>query len=189
LPEAAARWGCSPADIAGWAAAGRVEIVTGIPPVRAGDRMVGGLIVIPAADLLRLFRRCGTGPSEGLVRRVREQGSTEWLLVTDPPEGIVVATADLLIMGDEVDRFEEECGLKPKRQVVMPAAPSPSKHDWDAFYRALIRRINERGLPQYQQELVAEMRDWFEANSPTGDGPDESTIRKKIAPIWKELRP
>ena len=30
--EAAARWGCTLADIAGWSAKGRFDIVTGIPP-------------------------------------------------------------------------------------------------------------------------------------------------------------
>jgi hypothetical protein len=31
------------------------------------------------------------------------------------------------------------------------------------------------------------MQDWFIANSPGGEAPDESTIRKRITAVWREL--
>ena len=52
----------------------------------------------------------------------------------------------------------------------------------------LFQRINDRGLPATQGELIAEVQDWFAQNSPTGEIPEESTTRKKIAPIWRALR-
>jgi hypothetical protein len=52
----------------------------------------------------------------------------------------------------------------------------------------LIQRINDHGLPATQGELVTEVQEWFAQNSPTGDIPEESTTRKKIAPIWRALR-
>ncbi len=32
------------------------------------------------------------------------------------------------------------------------------------------------------------MQEWFIANSPTGEAPDESTIRRRIQAIWHELK-
>ena len=52
----------------------------------------------------------------------------------------------------------------------------------------LICRFNDRGIPATQVELIAEVQDWFAQNSPNGEIPDESTTRKKIAPIWRALR-
>ena len=37
-------------------------------------------------------------------------------------------------------------------------------------------------------ELIAEVQDWFTQNSANGEIPEESTTRKKIAPIWRALR-
>ena len=52
----------------------------------------------------------------------------------------------------------------------------------------LICRFNDRGIPGTQVELIAEVQDWFAQNSPTGEIPEESTTRKKIAPIWRARR-
>jgi hypothetical protein len=52
----------------------------------------------------------------------------------------------------------------------------------------LFRRFNDQGVPATQAELVAEVQDWFVQNSPSGEIPEESTTRKKIAPIWRPLR-
>ena len=41
LIEAAARWDCTIADIAGWASVGRFRIVTAIAPVSHGLQVVG----------------------------------------------------------------------------------------------------------------------------------------------------
>jgi hypothetical protein len=36
-------------------------------------------------------------------------------------------------------------------------------------------------------ELIAEVQDSFAQNSPSEEIPEESTTRKKIAPIWRAL--
>jgi hypothetical protein len=185
LTEAAARWGCSPADIGGWAAVGRIEIVTGIPPITCGTERIAGLVIVAASDLLPMFRRCGSGPGEFLVRRVREAGSDEWRYITEPQGGLLVDKADLMIMADEVTRFEDEFGIF--KRVGGGAGPAP-KYDWDGFYLQVIVRIHESGLPETQGELVGHMQEWFIAKSADGDVPDESTIRRRISPIWRALR-
>jgi len=44
LSEAAAHWNCAVAGIAGWAAAGKLRIMTGIGLVRCGDIVVAGQV-------------------------------------------------------------------------------------------------------------------------------------------------
>jgi hypothetical protein len=46
----------------------------------------------------------------------------------------------------------------------------------------------DKGVPETQTALVALVQDWFVQNSRSGDVPDESTIRKRLAPLWRKLR-
>jgi len=43
-------------------------------------------------------------------------------------------------------------------------------------------------FPASQAALIAELQDWFAIHSKTGDVPEDSTIRKRIAPIWRAVR-
>jgi hypothetical protein len=79
--ETAARWGCTVSDIAGWAATGSLKIVTGIPPVLCGEERVAGMISIDPADILPMFRRCGTGPQEANLQRIKPLEATDWLYI------------------------------------------------------------------------------------------------------------
>lgn len=187
LNEAAARWGCAPADIAAWSAAGRFAIVTAIPPTVFGEETVAGMMEVAATDLLPMFRRCGFGPGECLIRRLREVGTEAWKVVTDPKEGLMVDKADLMIMAEDVDRFEEEHSVFKRSDRGGGAGPA-MKYDWDGFYLQVIRRIHEDGLPETQGEMVGQMQEWFLDKAADGDMPDESTIRRRITPIWRALR-
>jgi len=46
LIEAAARWNCSIADLAGWASVGRFDIVAGIGLTQCGEEMLAGFVAI-----------------------------------------------------------------------------------------------------------------------------------------------
>lgn len=48
--------------------------------------------------------------------------------------------------------------------------------------------IFRNSLSEKQADLVAEMQNWFIAANVDGDAPDESTIRKRLSPIWRGLR-
>lgn len=185
LYETAARWGCTNADIAGWAAVGKFHIMTGIGLVHCGNDIVAGQVAISPMDLLPLFRRCGTGPTEGVVRRIMTAGKGQWQIITDPPNGIAVAVADMLILTEEVHAFEEENDMV-RRVASGPGASTP--YDWEGMNVALIQRIHERGLPATQSELIAEMQDWFADQSDGTKIPDSRTIRRRITPVWKALR-
>ncbi|WP_111735818.1 hypothetical protein [Roseovarius amoyensis] len=182
--EVAARWGCTTADIAGWSATGNFDILTGIPPVTCGEKIIAGEVIVAAFDILPMFRRSGTGPLTARVHRVRPRSDTDWLLITDPVEGVEVSVADLLIAGQQVQRFEERNELFCR---VRGGTGSVSPYDWVGMLQALTLRIHERGLPASQGELVAEMQDWFVEHTDGNDVPDERSIRRRITPIWRAL--
>ena len=185
LHEVTARWGCNIADVAGWADAGRFRILTGIPAVRCGDEVIAGKVVLSPMELLPLFRRCGTGPTEGVMRRIQRLDRQDWLLITDPQGGIAVTIADMMILAEEVHAFEEENDMV-RRVATGPGASTP--YDWDGMMVALIHRIHDHGLPSTQAELIAEMQDWFAEQSDGKKMPDSRSIRRRITPIWRALR-
>ncbi len=51
----------------------------------------------------------------------------------------------------------------------------------------MVRIINEQGIPQRQSNFVELIIDWFHHASENGDIPDESTIRKRVLPVWRRL--
>ena len=88
-------------------------------------------------------------------------------------------------MADEVQKFEDDRDVMRRPFASAGAVP---RYDWEGVNIMLFQRINDHGLPATQAELIAEAQDWFAQNSPTGEIPEESTTRKKIAPIWRALR-
>ncbi|MBJ6372730.1 hypothetical protein [Sedimentitalea arenosa] len=185
LHEASARWGCNISDIAGWADAGRFRILTGIPAVQSGEEIVAGKVALSPMELLPLFRRCGTGPSEAIMRRIQPLAGHDWMLITEPAGGIPVAVADMLIQAEEVHAFEDENDMV-RRTPSGPGVTSP--YDWEGMTIALILRIFDHGLPATQAELVAEMQDWFADQTDGRKMPDSRSIRRRITPIWRALR-
>lgn len=185
LYEVSARWGCTIADLAGWADTGRFRILIGISAVRCGEEIIAGKVVLSPMELLPLFRRYGAAPTEGVMRRIQPSERQDWLLITDPPDGISVAVADMLVLAEEVHAFEEEHDMV-RRTSAGPGATS--SYDWDGMIVALIKRIHDCGLPVTQAELVGEMQDWFAKQTAGAKMPDSRSIRRRITPIWQALR-
>lgn len=186
LTEASARWSCMPFDIVGWAALGKINLTLGIPPARCGSEMVAGFVTLPAQDIVRMFRRDGSGPEVMTIRRLRVPAQTEgWLYVTEPEAGIEVHREDIIIIADEASRFEAE-------YVATKSATAPTtnsgRYDWDAFMISVVKRVYEHGLPPSQNEWIRESLDWFSQRDPHGAAPDERTIRRRLQPIWQALR-
>ena len=185
LHETAARWGCTIADIAGWVCDGKLDILTGISAVTCGSERVSGKVTISPMDILPIFRRCGTGPTVVKLMRIKPAGAEDWIYITEPCDGVAVSIADIQITGQEVLRFEEEHDLLRR---VGGGAGSVSPYDWDGMYLTVIRRVHEKGLPATQTEFVAELQDWLAEVAQNGEVPDESTIRRRLRPIWRALR-
>ena len=185
LHETAARWGCTIADIAGWVCDGKLDILTGISAVTCGADRVSGRVIISPMDILPMFRRCGTGPTVANLMRIKPAAAEDWVYITEPHDGVAVSIADMQITGPDVLRFEDEHDLLRR---VGGGAGSVSPYDWEGMYLTVIRRVHEKGLPTTQSEFIAELQDWFAGVAQDGEVPDESTIRRRLRPIWKALR-
>lgn len=185
IEEVAVRWECTIADIAGLAVKGKIDIVTGIPPVRVGDEIMAGEVVVAAFDILPVFRRCCTAPKTIRLGRMRPPDRPDWRLVTAPEHGVDVYIADLLVAGAQVYRFEDQNTIL-RRVAGGPGSSSP--YDWEGMLQALALRLHEYGVPASQGALVAEMQEWFVLNSNGDDVPDERSIRRRITPLWQKLR-
>ncbi len=185
LHAVTARWGCNIAHVAGWAAAGKFRIMTGVGLVRCAEDDVAGRVAISPMDLLPLFRRCGTGPTEGMMRQIMTTEKGQWQIITDPIGGVTVVVADMMILADEVHAFEEENDMV-RRVTGGPGATTP--YELEGMNLALILRIHDHGLPATQAELVAEIQEWFADRSDGKNMPDSRSIRRRITPIWRALR-
>ena len=185
LHETASSWGCMIADIAGWATEGKLDIVTGIPLAICGTDKVSGKITVSPMDMLPLFRRGGTGPTVIKLLRIKPEGGHDWAYVTEPADGVEVSIADLMVTGQDVQRFEDDYDLLRR---IGGGTGSLSPYDWEGMYVTMIQRIHEHGLPATQAELIGELQEWFANVAENGEVPDESTIRRRLRPFWRALR-
>ncbi len=183
--EIAVRWGCHPADVAGWAAAGHLQVLAGIPPVSCGEETVAGLVEVPIAELMPMFRRIGPSDEQARLMRVMPLGSRTWLRVTDPTDGVPVRSSDLLVAAGTLQQFEEERELMRRPASNTGATP---RYEWDAMYAWLTCLIFEKGPPDTKTALIAQVQDWFVQNLRSGEAPDESTIRKRLTALWRKLQ-
>lgn len=183
--EIAVRWGCTPSDVAGWTATGHLQVLAGIPPVTCGDETVAGFVEVPIAELMPMFRRFGPSDEMCRLKRVKPQDGAAWLKVTDPADGVPIRSSDLLLAAGPLQQFEEERDLLRRPAPNTGASP---RYEWDAMYAWLTSSLVADGIPATQSALVALVQDWFLEHSPSGEAPDESTIRKRLAQLWRRLK-
>jgi hypothetical protein len=119
---------------------------------------------------------------------------------TDDDAPLHVEAERLVVRRAELERFEAEQAAAAAAAMTSPAQPAaetengrhrgpPRKYDVDGFWRHICWIIFDQGLPAKQIDMVRQMREWFEARLGIGNGPDESWIRKKIAPLWRDIQP
>ena len=199
LSDIANRWSVLPIDMVGWATEGLLALSVAAPPVKtASSRILCDLAEIAGTDVLPLFRPDGAKLERVCIRRIRVHGDTEWQWISEPAEGLMIIAPDVLITRVEVERFARQHklldGESPRgarqtnrtgrRRCAGPGAPP--RYDWDRFFVAITRRIYADGLPSTQSELVREMLEWFQTRHDEHT-PDESTVRRKVALVWREL--
>lgn len=198
LNDVAVRWSVLPIDVAAWATDGSLALAAAVPPIRtASSQMLSGIMEIAGSDVIPLFRLNGARFDSVAIKRLRAQGETEWQWIAEPAEGIAITAPEVLVTRAEVERFEREHELysgpasrdmkgahSERGRSAGPGAPP--RYDWDRFFVAIARRIHDHGIPSSQGELVREMLDWFQARQ-VEPIPDESTVRRKVAMVWREL--
>ncbi len=185
LMELTFRWECTMHRVVDAAILGQLRVVAGIPPITCGHQRIGGLVQVNVADLLPMFRRFGPSEEGATLRRIAPYEGGEWIHITDPADGLPIRSTDLLVPGQDVQRYEDERDLLRRSASTTGVAP---RYDWDAMYAWLFKRINDEGLPESQAALVGEAQEWFVRNSTSGKVPEDSTIRKRISMIWRILR-
>lgn len=183
VQEAALRWECNLMDLVGWAAVGKLEIVTAIRPVIQSGHVYAGFVAVPVAEILALFGGEIT-QDRGVLRRIRPLETNSWILIESEADFVILGLGDLIIMVEEMHRFETEHGLM-RRLTINNGAPS--RYDWEGLFAAMIHRVHVEGLPATQGEWIAEAQGWFAQRS-GGETPDERTIRRRLGPIWKSLQ-
>ncbi len=111
-----------------------------------------------------------------------------------------VDAQSLVVRRDELERFEQAQAAAATNLPVVQASQSPgqerrqkrgapSRYDVDAFWRETCRTLHVDGAPPRQGDLVLRLQQWFDRKLGSGNGPDESWIRKKIAPLWPDIAP
>jgi hypothetical protein len=184
--EVSVRWGCSLTQVVNYAIADEIDLVTGVSRVMFGEERASGLICVPGCEVRPLFPPFGKAAKKIYATHARLLSGDPWKAITEPARGLRLTAADIMITAKEIDRFEEDHGIGRTRSV---GPGAPLKYDWDGFYIAVLKRLYAEGFPTRQRDLVVEMQQWFIANSADGDAPDESTIRRRIQAVWKELNP
>ena len=168
------------------AIANDLDLVVGFALVKFGKEAGCGLMSVAGSEVRPLFRPFGDAAKKVYVKQARRLGAEDWKIITEPAEGVNLAAADIMITASKMERFEDAHGVG-RGWSSGPGAPS--RYDWDGFYIALMKRVHVGGFPARQKDLIIEMQEWFIANSPVGEAPDESTIRRRIQTVWQALNP
>ena len=100
----------------------------------------------------------------------------------------LVQKVDLVVSHDELVRFEKATPSVANNEAAeCQRRGAPQQFDWDAVWVELCAVIFLDGLPSTQTELVQHIAAWLESQGKKV--PDDSTIKKKIRPLWQRLRP
>jgi hypothetical protein len=203
IDEALARWGMSERDLAAFVLADKLTLSATVAGLRVqfgsiedmedgqwnrlpeGWRRIIGTIDLWRDDGWRVLQQ-----GHWSVHSLKAAAGA-YLDVDDGLDNEHLVTRDDLVIGlTEMQRFEATLALPT---VVTSADPAPltrrgapSRYDWDAFWIEVCRIIYEDGVPHTQGELVAHLLKWF-ANHHRVQ-PDESTIKKKIKPLWHTIQ-
>ena len=202
LDELCGRWGLTHQDVAAFVLAkelavsvvvigvrveyGHYEVVDPFQTSRIPTNYenVTGLADLEPVDAWRLIRE----ERQSITRFKPKNSDYAEIDDSDCEDGLNFLREDVVVRLEEVERFELVHGLSAPVALAPPPSASvrgvPSRYDWEAFWIELCRSIYVDGLPGSQAELVRQMRDWFET---TGSVPDDSTIKKKLSPLWRAL--
>jgi hypothetical protein len=200
LAEVCQRWGISELDIANFAISG--ELVLSIVVVRlpleegsiedVGDgdwasipdrqHLFTGALDLRAHDAYEVMTAgsCDVSAFRAEAERYRSVG---WRADDDPAFRVV--RERLVLRPAELERFEAaqasaaSAPAAPVRAVARGALP---KYDWDEFWCEAAVALQIDGMPESQAAMVRRMEEWFAARD---QHPDRSTVKKKIALLWR----
>ena len=205
IEEACRRWEISDADLAGFVIereitlavvvaslpvdVGTIEDVDGEDWYRipAGRRHLTGALDLLSLDAWRILT-----VGSHTIRSFDAEGD-DYIDIADHGDetGVLVVTREQLIVRHaELVRFEaaQDEIAAPVNIAAFPLTPQPTargappKYDWDEFYCELAVSMQIDGVPESQAAIVRRMVEWFATRN---QYPDQSTIKKKVALLWR----
>lgn len=195
LTDLPTRWGRSLPEIAGWALAGRLNLMVPIAPVQCGIERESGIVRVRAEDVARLFHPDHPIHLSCTVIRILPTCALDPVYVTDPAGGIEVRLRDLMLDAEEVCDFEQVNDLLGiaarsgrKKTGGNSGQGRPAAYEWETMLVDVVIDISENGLPDKQDDFLKLILDWFTENSADGMVPEVSTVRKRYAQIWWRLQ-
>jgi hypothetical protein len=218
VAELCKRWSMSPTDIAAFVLADELTLsiaVSQLPveegfyeevddghrcAITTGRRWFSGTL-----DLLRDDAWAALTVGSAGVGSFRAPPGDYLEYTADDGAPLHIEAERLVVRRTELERFEADQAAAAAAAATVVAAAStpqlaaeadghrhrgpPRKYDVDGFWRHVCWIIFDQGLPAKQIDMIRQMRVWFEARLGIGNGPDESWIRKKIAPLWRDIQP
>jgi hypothetical protein len=202
IDEVLDRWGISERDLMSFVLSGALTVSATVAGLRvtygicrhsaagvtdriaSSHRYIIGIVPLQGCDAWRVLR-------QGEFAITALQAPAEEFAVIDDAAGNnqhVVAKSDLVIAHDELIRFEKanpELACQAEQEDGNRRG-APSRYEWDDIWVELCAIIFLDGLPETQAELVQHIASWLEAKGKPV--PDDSTIKKKIRPLWQRLR-
>ena len=210
LDEVCARWAMSHHDLAAFAHEGDLVLAFIAPrmavsvgewdktdegqsaPIIHGIDYISGLTELTAKDAWDTLRADRHEITQVLAK---DNYFVEICTPSGDASSFTVSIGDIVVRHAELERFEKAQGVGPTSTSESVAAAMTTSgrtrgvtptHDWDAFWVAVCLRLYCHGVPESQAALIRIMQDWF---STTGRGiPDDSTLKKKLKPLWHEVR-
>ncbi|MBN8891048.1 MAG: hypothetical protein ABS99_00495 [Acetobacteraceae bacterium SCN 69-10] len=213
VTELCARWSMTETDIAAFVLADELTLSIAVSqlPVEAGyyeevddgqwcsmptgRRRFSGTLDLIRDDAWAVL----TLGSAGVSSFQAQPGEYLEYALDDDGAPLHIEAQGLVVRRAELERFEAcqaSAAASTSAESSLAAEPeserrrgAPTKYDVDGFWRHVCRILFHEGAPPKQAQLIRQMRDWFEARLGIGNGPDESWIRKKIAPLWLDIQP
>lgn len=201
IDEVLERWSISERDVMSFVLSGALTVSATVAGLRvtygicrpsasgvtdriaSSHRCIIGIVPLQPCDAWRVMRQ-GEFPISTL------QAPADEFAMIDNAAGHnqhVVAKSDLVIADDELIRFERaNPALAGRAEAECNRRGAPSRYDWDDIWVELCAMIFLDGLPATQAELVQHIAAWLESRGKPV--PDDSTIKKKIRPLWQRLR-
>jgi hypothetical protein len=198
IDEALERWELTERDLAAFVIADELTLSTVVAGVHVqfgsyeqvgpgeltrvpeGHRYVIGTIDIERDDAWRVLRE-----DAAVIRMAKAERGSYMQICADNGEWLTVRRADLVVCRAEMERFERIQGIAHRPEAAAQRG-APPRFDWDRFWVEVCRVVHEDGLPRTQSALITRMSEWFDRNEPSS--PDESTIKKKLRPLWHTIR-
>ncbi len=185
VTELSIKWRLTTSDLAGLAIEGKISFVTGIGPTETDKGFLHGLVELYTPELLPMFRNDKSGPARMSVTTIRPLQTNEWHQITGGKQSLKVYFKDLMVDGNQVRSLEGKQGTDTSAPNRNPGG-RPTGYDWDSFWRAIAVHVHKEGAPATLREFTDVGANWFEGQGSAV--PSDSVIRKRLSPLWHQLR-